>query len=186
MRSIVTRTAHETTPGMAARAAQVQARHGSAILGSFISRAHHEQLVHCKLGVVPVTSGDVPAQFQIARGQQFCVQYLLTAVNEAPTGEWVNPRALPHGDFFFRGPHDLPAEKLSETFGDNVDLFRSASAALGGRALDMADASFEFRMLPRVPVAIALWAADDEFLSFCVLRTTGQKAWTPSRLSRTR
>jgi hypothetical protein len=92
-----------------------------------------------------------------------CVQYLLTAQDEPAAGERVNPRSLPHGDFFFRGPHDLPTGKLEKAFGRNVEAFRKASETVGGRPVAAGDAAYEFAALPRVPVTIVLWAADEEF-----------------------
>jgi len=92
-----------------------------------------------------------------------CVQYLLTAQDEPPAGEWVNPRAIPSGDFFFRGPHGLPTGRLVKAFGDRVEAFCKASEKIGGRAVAAGDAAYEFAALPRVPVTIILWRADEEF-----------------------
>jgi hypothetical protein len=92
-----------------------------------------------------------------------CVQYLLTAQDESLAGERVNPVSLPHGEFFFRGPHALPTGTIEAAFGTQPQLFQAAAEAMGGKPLDMADAAAEFRALPRVPVAVTLWIADDEF-----------------------
>ena len=92
-----------------------------------------------------------------------CLQYLLSAQDEPPAGEMVSPRSIPSGDFFFRGPHDLPTERLVEAFGDRVDAFRKASEKVGGRAVAAGDAAYEFAALPRVPMTVILWGADEEF-----------------------
>jgi len=92
-----------------------------------------------------------------------CVQYLLTARDEPPGRERVDPKSLPYGDFFFRGPHPMPTDALEAAFGERLEAFREAAQALGGRAVAMGDAAFEFLALPRVPVVVILWAADDEF-----------------------
>ena len=92
-----------------------------------------------------------------------CLMYLLSAQDKPLAGELVNPRALPAGDFFFRGPHDLPTDKLEQTFGNSTNLFQRAAAGLDGRPVPIGDAGHEFLPLPRVPVAVALWVADDEF-----------------------
>jgi len=94
-----------------------------------------------------------------------CVQYLLTARDEPPAGAWVGPHQLAHGDFFFRGPHAPPTSRVEGAFGQAIDRFQTASAALGGSAVDMADAAFEFRALPRLSIVIALWSIDEEFPS---------------------
>ena len=92
-----------------------------------------------------------------------CVQYLLTAQDEPPAGEWVNPRAIPSGDFFFRGPHDFPTERLANAFGDRPEAFCKAAEKIGGRPVAAGDAAYEFAALPRVPMAVVLWRADEEF-----------------------
>jgi hypothetical protein len=107
-----------------------------------------------------VLGPDGPAGFEATL---VALQYLLSAREEPLAGEWVDPRSLSYGDFFFRAPHELPTAKLEEAFGGSVDAFRSSAEALGGRALDMGDAAYELRVLPRVPIAAVLWRADDEF-----------------------
>jgi hypothetical protein len=92
-----------------------------------------------------------------------CVQYLLTAQDEPLAGEMVSPRSLPSGDFFFRGPHDFPTERLVQAFGERADAFRKAAEKIGGRAVAAGDAAYEFAALPRVPMTVILWQTDEEF-----------------------
>jgi hypothetical protein len=96
-------------------------------------------------------------------GALLCVQYLLTARAEPLAGELANPRSLPYGEFFLRGPHDLPTGRIEQVFGERPERFRAAAEALGGRPVDIGDVAAEFRVLPRVPITVSLWAADDEF-----------------------
>jgi len=91
------------------------------------------------------------------------LQYLLVAQDAPHAGEWVDPRSLPYGDFFFRGPHPMPTAGLEKAFGERLDAFRRAAESLGGRPVEMGDAAYQFAALPRVPVVVILWAADDEF-----------------------
>ncbi len=107
-----------------------------------------------------VQSPDGPAGYEATL---VCVQYLLTARDEPRAGEVVNPRQLPYGEFFFRPPHELPTARLEAAFGERLDAFRRAGKQLRGRAVEMGDAAWEFRALPRVPVVVVMWAADDEF-----------------------
>lgn len=91
------------------------------------------------------------------------MHYLLRA-REAPLrGEWISEKDLPGGEQFFRGPHAIPGDKIAKAFGDDIGGFRSRREELGGEAMDMGDAAFRFRYLPRVPVAAVLWGADEEF-----------------------
>ena len=104
-----------------------------------------------------------PEGFPGYEAMLICVQYLLTARGEPPAGDMVDPKSLPYGDFFFRGPHPMPTDRLEAAFGESLDAFRRAAEALGGRPVEMGDAAYEFLVLPRVPVTVILWAADDEF-----------------------
>ena len=92
-----------------------------------------------------------------------CLQYLLSSQDEPPAGELVSPLQLPYGDFFFRGPHDLPTGPIEQACGSRPDAFRAAAESLGGRPVEMGDAACEFQVLPRVPITVVLWAADEEF-----------------------
>lgn len=92
-----------------------------------------------------------------------CVQYLLSAQDEPLAGELVSPRTLPSGDFFFRGPHDFPTERLVLAFGERAEAFRKAAEKIGGRAVAAGDAAYEFAALPRVPMTVILWQTDEEF-----------------------
>ncbi len=121
--------------------------------------------------LVPVCSGEVRVdrttrQAEGAGGYDatlVALQYLLVAQAEPPAGEWVDPKSLPYGDFFFRGPHPMPTDALERAFGQRLDAFRRAAESLGGHLVEMGDAAYEFAALPRVPAIVILWAADDEF-----------------------
>jgi hypothetical protein len=96
------------------------------------------------------------------------LEYLANAVDVPPSGRWVSPKELPNGAFFFRGPHEVPAEMIARRFGDSPSQFLEKSATLGGVSVPTgpdcpADAASRFRVLPRIDVLILLWAADDEF-----------------------
>jgi len=91
------------------------------------------------------------------------VVYLLSAQPRPPTGEWVNPNSLPYGEFFFRGPHELPTGALAETFGKQPERFIEAARTLGGTAWPQGRHAFELPALPRVPILVQFWESDDEF-----------------------
>jgi hypothetical protein len=91
------------------------------------------------------------------------MHYLLTA-NGMPQGAaWVAFRNLPGGlgyDSAFQGRANV---RLAHTFGRNRSAFETAARALGGESLSFGDASFSFRALPRVWLAVVLHLADEEF-----------------------
>jgi hypothetical protein len=76
---------------------------------------------------------------------------------------WDAFRALPGGlgyDAAFQGRANL---RLARAFGSDQAAFARASRALGGEPLTFGDASFLFRLLPRVWLAVVLHLADEEF-----------------------
>lgn len=90
--------------------------------------------------------------------------YLLGAKDIPLSGEWVSEKDLPGGEMFFRGPHSIPANLVAQRFGSDLEGFCRACELLKGSAVDgHADASYRFRILPRVPVEVLFWAADEEF-----------------------
>ncbi len=91
------------------------------------------------------------------------LHYLLTADGTPLAAKWVAFRNLPGGlgyDAAFQGRASL---RLARAFGSNPRAFQAAARALGGEALSFGDASFSFRLFPRVWLAVVLHLADDEF-----------------------
>ncbi len=91
------------------------------------------------------------------------LHYLLTADGTPLAAEWVAFRSLPGGlgyDAAFQGRASL---RLAHTFGTDKQAFENAARTLGGERLSFGDASFLFRLFPRVWLAVVLYLADDEF-----------------------
>ncbi|HEY5999853.1 MAG TPA: DUF3786 domain-containing protein [bacterium] len=89
--------------------------------------------------------------------------YLVRAAGDRPADVLVNPGRLPGGDLFARGTHVLPLDALAARHTSRPENFLAAGGALGGRAVPYGDAAVELPALPKVPVTIILWRADDEF-----------------------
>jgi hypothetical protein len=89
--------------------------------------------------------------------------YLVKATGDSPGGALVNPARLPGGDLFARGTHVLPLEALAAGYSTRPEAFLAAGSALGGRPAPYGDAAVELPALPKVPVTLLLWKADDEF-----------------------
>ena len=91
------------------------------------------------------------------------MHYLLTADGTPLASKWIAFRNLPGGmgyDAAFQGRANL---RLAHAFGSNRPGFEAAARVLGGERLDFGDASFCFRLLPRVWLAVVLYLADEEF-----------------------
>jgi hypothetical protein len=91
------------------------------------------------------------------------LHYLLTADGTPLADQWIAFRNLPGGlgyDAAFQKRANL---RLARTFGSDQKAFEAAAKALKGERLDFGDASFLFRLLPRVWLAVVLYVADEEF-----------------------
>ena len=74
----------------------------------------------------------------------------------------VSAQELKEGHFF-SGPHQFRIDPLLARFGQDVDGFKEACRALGGKSMAMADAAFQLLPFPRLPLYFLLWAGDEEF-----------------------
>jgi hypothetical protein len=52
---------------------------------------------------------------------------------------------------------------ILDLYGNNLEGFQSAAESLGGKSLDMADASYMLLPFPKIPLYYLLWVGDDEF-----------------------
>ncbi len=109
----------------------------------------------------PAAPGE-PAHIAVA---VLLLHYLLFADGSPPAGAWKAYRELPDGLFYaasFAGRAEAPLTRAFAGSAVELDLFRAAARAAGGDALTLGDASFRFVALPRVDVAVLVWAGDDE------------------------
>jgi len=91
------------------------------------------------------------------------LDYLVNSGEGSVSGRLVSGAQLKGGEFFFRGTHGLELEPLINAFGKEPEQFKKVGLSLGGKGLELGDVSFQLLVLPKVPVAYVLWAADEEF-----------------------
>jgi len=105
---------------------------------------------------VDQAEADVPTRLVL-------MHYLLTADGAAMASKWIAFRNLAGGlgyDAAFQRRANLP---LAQTFGQDRAAFEVAARQLYGERLRFGDASFCFRALPHLWLAVVLYVADDEF-----------------------
>ena len=111
-----------------------------------------------------VTAAGAPVHVAVAI---LVLHYLLRADGTPPAGEWLAFRELPDGMFSATSFAPRAEAPLAQAFGadssSGLDAFRGAAVASGGLPLDLADAAFAFQALPRLALAVLVWAGDDEF-----------------------
>ena len=101
-----------------------------------------------------------PAEFL----EQLCLlAYLINAQDLPLANELVAAQGLPGGQFFFRGPHGLPMEKLERAFGDCPEVLHQISVQFDAERREFGDASIQLYVLPRVPFTIVIWGRCEEF-----------------------
>jgi hypothetical protein len=91
------------------------------------------------------------------------MHYLLTADGTPLGADWIAFRNLPGGLGYYGAFQGRASLRLAHAFGTDLPAFERAAQALGGERLSFGDASFSFRLLPRVWLATVLYLADDEF-----------------------
>jgi len=135
-------------------------RTGAGVVVPLFGRPH---LVTHPRGEVTAASGEsAPAPVHVAVAI-LVLHYLLTADGTATADRWIAFRNLPGGlgyDAAFQARANL---RLARAFGSERAAFEAAARALKGESLSFGDASFLFRMLPRLWLAVVLYLADDEF-----------------------
>lgn len=89
--------------------------------------------------------------------------YLLSTKDTLLIGEWISEKDLPGGPTFFRGPHRIPTDLITEQFNNDLLDFRNRCEQLGGTPIDMADAAYCFSITPDIPVVVLYWIGDEDF-----------------------
>jgi hypothetical protein len=93
----------------------------------------------------------------------FMIHYLLKSKEIEISNEWISEKDIPGGTTFFRGPHEIPTNLISLRFSNDINEFKERCAQLYGIPLNMADATYSFKITPRIPVAVLYWRGDDDF-----------------------
>lgn len=94
----------------------------------------------------------------------FIIFYLLNLKKIKIIKEWISEKDIPGGSTFFRGPHEIPTNLISEQYKNDIEAFRDRCVQLGGVELDLADTAYSFNIVPNIPIAVLYWEGDDDFL----------------------
>ena len=91
------------------------------------------------------------------------LHYLIHADGAPPADLWIAFRELPDGRVYDVAFQGRTSARLVRAYGIDEKGFVAAAKALGGDPLTYGDASFLFRLLPRVSMAVILHLGDEEF-----------------------
>ena len=101
-----------------------------------------------------------PAEFL----EQLCLlAYLIDAQDLPLANKLVKAEALPSGQFFFRGFHSLPTERLEKAFGQCPERLLQATEQFNAKRCKFGDVSIQLYVLPRIPLTIVIWGRCEEF-----------------------
>lgn len=93
----------------------------------------------------------------------FIIYYLLIEKTVTIQNQWISEKDLPGGPTFFRGPHLLPTEHISDKFQNNLTLFEQRCLTLGGKKKEMGDAAYQFKITKDIPITLIYWIGDEAF-----------------------
>ena len=89
--------------------------------------------------------------------------YIIGAGSAATTGNLIPYREIPGASFYHSVFIKRAVDPLKKVFGHNPSMLSGAAGRLNGHAIAHGDVSFEFPVLPKVPIQIILWEGDEEF-----------------------
>jgi len=102
------------------------------------------------------------------------LHYLAATTPLPPPGELIDFKQVPAGGFYFNAYRARTGVPLADAFGAEPGLLLEAGRSLGGEAADFGDAAVRLWPLPRVPVVVLVYGADEEFPA------TGNLLYEPS------
>jgi len=95
--------------------------------------------------------------------QSLILTYLYMADGMPPVDRWMGFRELPDGLFYAQAFQGYTGKELAHDLNGDVAAFKAASDKLQGAPLAIGDAGYAFQVLPRLKIAVVMWAGDDEF-----------------------
>jgi hypothetical protein len=109
--------------------------------------------------VVRADSGEAAPSFIEA----IVLAYLAAADGTPPLQHWISFHELPDGQFYEQAFRSYTGEELVRGLKGDVDAFKRAALKLHGRPIGLAEAAFAFQVLPRLQLAIVMYAGDEDF-----------------------
>lgn len=129
---------------------------GGQFLVPFFAEEHIVTFPHISVRNASGQEADITTRLII-------LHYLIHADGTFPADRWITFRELPDGLIYDQAFQKRASLRLVQAYGRDVKGFAAAAKALGGERLSFGDASYMFRLLPRVRMAVILHLGDEEF-----------------------
>jgi hypothetical protein len=111
--------------------------------------------------ICDISGGDEAISLQ---EQVVIFHYIIGAGSASAIGGHLIPyREIPGASFYHAVFIKRAVDPLKNVFGHNPSTLSPLAGRLNGRSIDHGDVSFEFSVLPKVPIQIILWRGDEEF-----------------------
>ena len=107
--------------------------------------------------------GDLILQKMAYFARLSVLHYLIGAQAIPLAGRLVRSSDLKVISTFFQGAHTLPLDALAAQYSGDTERFLKQGLRFGGSRQSYGDAAVQLFPLPRLPVTLILWHADDEF-----------------------
>ncbi|CAG0991099.1 hypothetical protein ANRL2_03195 [Anaerolineae bacterium] len=95
--------------------------------------------------------------------QSIILMYLATADGTPPFAHWISFHELPDGQFYEQAFRGYSGEELIRGLQGDLEAFKRAASQLHGESIGLGDAAFAFRILPRLRLAVIMYAGDEDF-----------------------
>jgi hypothetical protein len=115
--------------------------------------------------------GEVPIQEQI-----LMLHYLENTKGDPLTGQSIDFRQVPAGQFYHAAFVGRAKAPLLKVFGHDLELYRQVAQQLGGELVPLGDIAAAFQALPLVPITHVIWQGDAEFDPECNILFDGSIA----------
>lgn len=131
---------------------------GNALVLEFLGQ--HFKVVYPSGQFVPMqaSDGELPLATQI-----LILHYVTNLSQPLEAGKLISYKELPGGAIYIKPFTGRAIDPLVRTFGSNPDSLLEVVTRLGGQSNGLGDVGVTYRVFPRIPVALILWRADDEF-----------------------
>ncbi len=106
--------------------------------------------------------GEVPIQEQI-----LMLHYLENTKGDPLTGQTIDFRQVPSGQFYHAAFVGRAKTPLLKMFGHDLELYRQVAQQLGGELVPLGDLAATYLALPLVPITHVIWKGDAEFDPEC-------------------
>jgi len=131
---------------------------GGGLRVPFLDRVYRLSYPGLEFADTSADAKEVPLQEQV-----LILHYLQADPSGSVSSEWVAYREIPGAAFYFGAFVKRAVDPLKKVFGQNTAGFGGAAKRLRGEAVGLGDAGFEFRVFPKVPLRVILYAGDEEF-----------------------